>query len=611
MSQNIQSIQSISTKDFVYILKDYFYNKQTKLCFVLGSGASVKSGIPDGRTLSKKWLDQMIEEKWDGIKKWMIENKIDPNNTGEHYSTIYDKRFFSRPGIGESQIYEVMKQAEPSFGYSIIAQLITHNEFSQHRFIVTTNFDTLSEDALFIYTKQKPFVCGHESLTTFIVPSPPNPVVAKIHRDLRLAPLSNAKSTSELNLKWIDALDVIFDRQTIPVIIGYGGNDGSLMDYFSNLNPLRTMFWCLYKDEKPGDRVVKVVNRHAGKFVKTDGFDSLMLSVKRILELPDLKDYLSEISTNRIKNYTAEIQELTLSLTKETAPQTNAALVDAASKATIKTASDYLVEAENATSAKKKKEILKEGLKKYADDGALNIVADRFKISGTASNKSLVIEKSLMLFQAYLKKIGFNAPGRKVDVKIVKKLGEQEGAYCYYDVAKNTIFVDAAYQDDLDLFFREYMHRVLYTKLNINSLPYNEKKIWYLSIESGLANYFVCSYNDSPLFARVSARKDDSFTKYDFSKKKKFFGRKKIDTHYELADIWSSIFWEMRKVFGQEIADKLLYSGWMLVTITIWNRNDPKDFIALLLKVDKKLNKGTHSAAIKRLFSDHNLKYSE
>ena len=109
---------------------------------------------------------------------------------------------------------------------------------TSHKVAVTTNFDNLIADALSIYTRIFPLVCGHESLTGYIRPNLRRPLVAKIHRDLLLAPLSNPDEIAELPVEWAAALKKILDRFT-PIVIGYGGNDGSLMGFHQTLPQLK------------------------------------------------------------------------------------------------------------------------------------------------------------------------------------------------------------------------------------------------------------------------------------------------------------------------------------------------------------------------------------
>ncbi|HMG14775.1 MAG TPA: zinc ribbon domain-containing protein, partial [Saprospiraceae bacterium] len=143
----------------------------------------------------------------------------------------------------------------------------------------------------------------------------------------------------------------------------------------------------------------------------------------------------------------------------------------------------------------------------------VNIIAEKFNIKGVSENKKKQIESSLNSFQDYIKNLGYNPIGKEVNVSIESM--SSMGTAFYYDGNSNTMHIDSAYADDYDLFFREYMHRVLYANIDQNNLPSPNEERWYFSIESGLANYYACSHNNNPIFAHTSAKKGNDF-KIDF-----------------------------------------------------------------------------------------------
>ena len=61
-------------------------------------------------------------------------------------------------------------------------------------------------------------------------------------------------------------------------------------------------------------------------------------------------------------------------------------------------------------------------------------------------------------------------------------------------------------------------------------------------------------------------------------------------------------FWELRKLVGQKIADKLLYSAWESISDPVVRKNDPKDFVDSLLKADALLEQSRYDNDIKSLF---------
>jgi len=145
--------------------------------------------------------------------------------------------------------------------------------------VITTNFDSLTEDAIFMYTRKKPLVVSHESLAPYLDDSTNRPVIAKIHRDLMLHPFSDAEGTSRLESQWEPVLKNVF-RGCSPIVIGYGGNDGSLMGFLQNaVNENRKsipVYWCHLRGEVPNDTISELVADSGGFFIPIDGFDEAM-----------------------------------------------------------------------------------------------------------------------------------------------------------------------------------------------------------------------------------------------------------------------------------------------------------------------------------------------
>lgn len=295
--------------------------KDRPFCWVLGSGASIQSGIPTGSALVKQWLTELHElEDFDGLslEQWATPKNLgipgfDIANAAAFYPWIYQRRFRDYKEQGYAFLENAMDHAEPSFGYSVLAQLMA---ITPHKVAVTTNFDNLIADALSIYTRTFPLVCGHESLTGYIRANLRRPLVAKIHRDLLLAPLSNPDEIAKLPGEWTMALAKIFDRFT-PIVIGYGGNDGSLMGFLKTLAPIEgTIFWCHREESEIDPNVHKVIEHHRGRLVPIAGFDEVMLQLQEKLQLPFLLPGLRSLNDRRVADYQKQFEALTAALRK-------------------------------------------------------------------------------------------------------------------------------------------------------------------------------------------------------------------------------------------------------------------------------------------------------
>ena len=290
-------------------------------CWVLGSGASIQSGIPTGTVLVQQWLEELhrLEDfQKRPLEEWATEENLeipgfDYAQAASFYPWVYHRRFRDYKEQGYAFLEKAMEKAEPSFGYSVLAQIMAT---THHKVAITTNFDNLIADALSIYTKTFPLVCGHESLTGYIRANLRRPLVAKIHRDLLLAPLSNPDEIAKLPGEWASALKKILERFT-PIVIGYGGNDGSLMGFLTDLSPIDGgIFWCYREEGDVEGNIHEVIEHHQGRLVPIAGFDELMLQIQEKLQLPFLLPQLQSAHDKRVSDYQKQFEALTASLSK-------------------------------------------------------------------------------------------------------------------------------------------------------------------------------------------------------------------------------------------------------------------------------------------------------
>lgn len=315
----------LSAGKFTEIYEEGCINGQ-RYCFILGSGASVESGIPMGGTLEYRWMNCLMGEESDRetpakdrgetlkcaenlsdelqhdfteiVDEWEKARKEGRNTLpSEYYFDIYKLRFYGDELNGDRYLENIMESAEPSFGYHTLAQLLTDKY--NNNMVITTNFDSLAEDALFLYTGKKPLIINHEFEAGFIRDqSIRRPIIAKLHRGLFFKPFNNPADTTGLSGDWEDILRQIFYRY-IPVVIGYGGGDRSFMEFLlREQNLIPKIYWCYVNryglpDEKIRDLIRK---KNEGFFVRTDGFDHIMLTMGG-------KMFFSKISTNATETY--------------------------------------------------------------------------------------------------------------------------------------------------------------------------------------------------------------------------------------------------------------------------------------------------------------------
>ena len=287
-------------------------------CFILGAGASVESGILAARALVDKWLEELhaVAQTAKSVKDWVNEGGLDISGLtydrrAEFYNAIYDIRFRDREEDGARFLESVVSDKQPSYGYAVLAQLLAGRD----RVVITTNFDSLASDAVFQFGGSAPFICGHESLAGFITSTRGRPIIVKLHRDILTGPINSSNGVESLATAWHQPVHDVLSQYT-PVFIGYGGNDGSLMTFLEALPegiPDR-VYWCQYKHDDVNERVAAYLQHPKRWLIKIDGFDQLMQSLEKKLQLPDLVDELERINSIRVLNLRASRNKLIDSL---------------------------------------------------------------------------------------------------------------------------------------------------------------------------------------------------------------------------------------------------------------------------------------------------------
>jgi len=152
--------------------------------------------------------------------------------------------------------------------------------------VVTTNFDDLIPDALYLFTESRPLVIHHESLAGYIRSTRTRPLVVKLHGDHRLSPHSTAEETARLAVAIENQVrSLLHDRGLI--FIGYGGRDEGILRMLdalpTNALPLG-VYWVSAKE--PRTTIAGWLEKREAVWVEKQDFDELMLLVKDACALP-------------------------------------------------------------------------------------------------------------------------------------------------------------------------------------------------------------------------------------------------------------------------------------------------------------------------------------
>ncbi len=190
---------------------------------------------------------------------------------------------------------------------------------TENNLVITTNFDSLIEDALFIYTGKRPIVASHESLAEYVDISTKRPIIAKLHRGLFFHPLNKSDELKELSGQWKKVLQTVF-RIFTPIVIGYGGGDRTLMEFLKDRTvELNGIYWC-YVGAEPNEDILKLVEDQKGYFVPIAGFDEMMLMLGNLFRYESPNQRIMEVAKERAERYDKEFDEFSKKVEEITEP---------------------------------------------------------------------------------------------------------------------------------------------------------------------------------------------------------------------------------------------------------------------------------------------------
>jgi tetratricopeptide (TPR) repeat protein len=211
-------------------------------------------------------------------------------------------------------IEECVKDAKPSWGYIYMANIIAHNYFNV---TFTTNFDDLLNEACFLYADLRPIACAHDSAVADIRITSARPKVIKLHGDFLYDSIKNTVRETETLEKNMRDKFMQFAKEYGLVVIGYGGNDRSVMDildiilksegYFPN-----GLYWCKRKGDKASKKLERLMRRDNAYWVEIESFDEFTAELHQNLgiRLPDTVSDPFKATTERLNRFILPKEEV-------------------------------------------------------------------------------------------------------------------------------------------------------------------------------------------------------------------------------------------------------------------------------------------------------------
>ena len=257
--------------------------QESRFAFFIGAGCSYSSGIPTARELVEQWLPKLKKKKTNDMQEvetWAKEyfkHEYDQKSLSKLYANTINE-LFPHPKSRQQEIERLTEGKEPFLGYALLANLMGDSKFSERfNMILTTNFDDLVADALYLYTSKRPRVISHESLVSFASSSSKKPHVIKLHGDAQFDPKNTSRETDKLEPEVENVLKEILAERGI-IFLGYGGNDSSIIKLLSKLNE-RSLQWGIYwvSPNLPSSELSKWLDQRNATWVKHRDFDEFML----------------------------------------------------------------------------------------------------------------------------------------------------------------------------------------------------------------------------------------------------------------------------------------------------------------------------------------------
>lgn len=256
-------------------------NHHPNFTLFLGAGASITSGIKSAGDMINEWREtysQMYTRDILRSRPWHEKN----NEYSELFEALYDQ-----PTQRREYIENCIVDAKPSWGYIYLANLLQKTHFNT---IFTTNFDDLVNESCYAFSsKLRPVVCAHDSSIKNIRLTSSRPKIIKLHGDFLF---DNIKNTARELESLEDNMRSKFRQYASEfgmIVIGYAGNDRSIMDTLNTLLHSGNAFphgiyWCIRDEQGISEEVKNLARFPRFHLIKISGFDEFMAELHQALD---------------------------------------------------------------------------------------------------------------------------------------------------------------------------------------------------------------------------------------------------------------------------------------------------------------------------------------
>ena len=270
--------------------------------FLIGAGTSrpAPAGIPTAGELIDRWQEECYDrdDPQADFEAW-VEEMEEPIDESEQYGFWFEERHPAR-GQRRERIRDLVEDAEPTPYHIVLATMMSEpTEYGQDinsKYVphtLTPNFDDLLFDAFYRYLEDRPQLINHSSVASEFRVTRDRPTIVKLHGDYLYDNLQNTDDeTSTLKEELQEILEQVV-REYGLVVVGYGGNDESIMDPLLDADIEYGIYWCTRDRNKLSPKAKQLLKRSNTFLVPIKGFESLMAQFGNQIndiKLPDQSD---------------------------------------------------------------------------------------------------------------------------------------------------------------------------------------------------------------------------------------------------------------------------------------------------------------------------------
>ena len=256
---------------------------------LLGAGASKTSGVKLAGELISEWrISHYKMYREDGESKENYFSRHFWYDSPEEYSILFEE-LYDQPSQRREFIESCINEASPSWGYIYLVNLLRNKVFNT---VFTTNFDDLLNESCYQFSNEvRPIVCSHDSSISTIRITSSRPKIIKLHGDFLFDNIKN--TVRELETLEQNTQDKFkqYASEFGFIVIGYSGNDRSIMDTFNTLLRFDQYFphgiyWCIRKGAEISKNVELLSRFPKFHIVEISGFDEFFAELNNELSIP-------------------------------------------------------------------------------------------------------------------------------------------------------------------------------------------------------------------------------------------------------------------------------------------------------------------------------------